>query len=120
MLNIRQVDPETKELDDEDSQSNSFWQGKTPCWEMCHCPESIKYQCPASRNLDLPCWEIEGTYLKLSDDGITGDDTSICTVCKVFKRYGQGKQIAIKLRGRGLDSYCRSLKEKFKLAEYLM
>jgi len=120
MLNTKQIEPVIKELHDKNRQTTSFWQGKTPCWEMCHCPESIKYQCPASRNLDLPCWAIEGTYLKLSDDGITGDDTSICLVCKVYKRYGQSEQIEIKLRGKGLDSYCRSLKEKFHLAENLM
>ncbi len=118
ILNTRRVRSVIQELQDEDRQSISFWQGKTPCWEMCHCPESIKNQCPAPRNLSLPCWEIEGTYLKLSDDGSTGDDTSICQVCKVFKRYSQDSLIEIKLRGRGLDSYCRLLKEKCQLAEY--
>ena len=79
---------------------------------MCHCPEDIKSQCPASKYPFLPCWEIEGTYLKLSDDGVKGDDLSICQVCRVYKRYGEGKEIEIRLRGKGLDTYCRSLKEK--------
>ena len=118
ILNTRRLRSVIQELQDEDKQSTSFWQGKTPCWEMCHCPDSIKSQCPAPRNLSLPCWEIEGTYLKLSDDGSSGDDISICRVCKVYKRYSQGNSIKIKLRGRGLDSYCRLLKEKCQLAEY--
>ena len=92
-----------------------FWQGKSPCWEMCHCPEDIKGQCPASKNTFLPCWEIEGTYLKLSDDGIRGDDLSICQVCRVYKRYGQGKPIEIKLKGKGLDTYCRNLQKKYQV-----
>ena len=112
MLNIRQIVPKTQELEDEERQSISFWQGKTPCWEMCHCPVSIKNQCPAPRNPFLPCWGIEGTYLKLCDDGNKGDDISICQICRVYKRYGQGKPIEIRLCGKGLDSYCRSLKEK--------
>lgn len=90
----------------------NFWQGKSPCWEMCHCPEDIKGQCPASKNTFLPCWEIEGTYLKLSDDGTRGDDLSICQVCRVYKRYGGGKPIEIKLKGKGLDTYCRNLQKK--------
>ena len=89
----------------------SFWHDKTPCWQMCHCPESIRNGCPAYRYQHLPCWEIEGTYLKLSDDGSKGDDTSICYVCRVYKRYGNGKPIVTKLHGKGLDTYCRSLQE---------
>lgn len=102
----------TAEIMQGEGQVPSFWHGKTPCWEMCHCPESIKNQCPAYRYPLLPCWEIEGTYLKLSDDGSRGDDTSICQVCRVYKKYGQGNPIEIKLRGKGLDTYCRSLREK--------
>ena len=117
MFNTIRIKPVNQKLEDEVKQSTNFWQGKTPCWEMCHCPESIKSQCPAPRNLSLPCWEIEGTYLKLSDDGNTGDDTSICSVCKVYKRYSEGKLIEIRLRGRGLDSYCRSLREKCQWTE---
>ena len=28
----------------------NYWQDKIPCWEMCHCAEELKYQCPAYRN----------------------------------------------------------------------
>lgn len=91
---------------------DNFWQDKTPCWKMCHCPEDMRNQCPAYNYPSLPCWEIEGTYLKLSDNGQNGQDTSICQICRVYKRYGQGKPIEIKLLGKGLDSYCRSLMAK--------
>ena len=87
----------------------NFWDGKKPCWEMCHCPVEIRSQCPAPRYPSLPCWEIEGTYLKLSDDGSKGDSNKLCRVCRVYRMYGQNEPIDIKLRGRGLDAYCREL-----------
>ena len=94
----------------------NFWQDKTPCWELCHCPEVIKSKCPVSKYILLPCWEIEGTFLKLGgcDDIDKGNNVSICRVCRIYKRYGEGKPIEIKLRGKGLDTYYRSLKEKCK------
>ncbi len=91
-----------------------FWQGKIPCWQMCHCPEAIRNECPATKNSSHPCWEIEGTYCKLTDDGNRGDDISICQVCRVYKRYGQGKPIKIRLFGKGVDALFRSLREKTK------
>jgi len=97
---------------EEEGQALSFWQDKTSCWEMCHCPESIRNQCPAPKYPFLPCWQIEGTYLKLSDDGSKGNDTKLCQVCRVYKRYGQGKPIEMKLIGKGLDVYRKSLREK--------
>ena len=109
VLKERQLAGEIKE---EIRELDNFWKNKTPCWEMCHCPEDIKSQCPVLKNTSLPCWEIEGTYIKLSDDGDKGDDTSICRVCRVYKKYGLDKPIDIRLRGKGLDSYCRALKEK--------
>lgn len=90
----------------------NFWQDKTPCWELCHCPEVIKSQCPASKYPSLPCWEIEGTYLKLDDDVNKGDDNSICQVCRVYKKYSEGKPIRIRLRGKGLDTHYRVLNDK--------
>jgi hypothetical protein len=80
-----------------------FWKGKTPCWEMCSCPSSLREECPTSKNLELPCWEMEGTYCKLDDYGATGRDTSICQVCRVYKRYGNGEPIKIKLFGQGFN-----------------
>lgn len=94
-----------------------FWQGKTPCWEMCHCPEGIKDTCPAPKYITYPCWEIEGTYLKLADDGNRGNDTSICEVCRVFKRYGYGKPVQLRLCGKGIDSYLRNLKRSTEATE---
>jgi len=92
----------------------NFWKDKTQCWEMCHCPDMIRNECPAYRNQDLPCWEIEGTYCKLDDYGVTGTDTSICQVCRVYKRWGDRQPIRLKLLGKGIDT---SLKTLEKMAE---
>ena len=88
-----------------------FWQGRAPCWEMCHCPEMIRRECPAQKYTFLPCWEIEGTYCKLDDSGATGRDTSICELCRVYKRWGEGKPIELKLFGRGIDTSLRSIEK---------
>lgn len=74
------------------------------CWDICHCPSMIKNDCPATKYQFLPCWEIEGTYCKLNDFGAKGDDTSICEVCRVYKKYGKGEPIKIKLHGKGINS----------------
>jgi len=78
--------------------SEGFWQGKTPCWEMVRCPEMIRTECPASKGHPVACWEIEGTYCKLP----SGRDTSTCEVCLVYKRWGSGKAITIKVAGPGI------------------
>lgn len=78
-----------------------FWEGKVTCWEMCNCPQTIYQECPAYNNRDTPCWQIEGTYCKLDDWAATGRDTSICQVCRVYKKYGQDKPIEITLYGQG-------------------
>ena len=91
--------------------TNGFWADKQPCWEQCHCPEMIKQECPASKYQFLPCWEIEGTYCKLDDKGATGKDTSICEMCQVYKKYGNGQPIRLKLFGRGLDAGMKELAE---------
>ena len=95
-------------------EAEGFWAGKTPCWEMCHCPQMIREECPAAKYPFLPCWEIEGTYCKLDDYGATGTDTSICQVCRVYKRWGGAQPIRIKLLGKGIDA---SLKSLAKMAE---
>jgi len=94
----------TEEKLSKESFSN-FWTGKTPCWQMCHCPPAIRDECPASKYTSYPCWEIEGTYSKLQMKGnaATGTDTSICEVCRVHKMYGDNKPIVLKLRGKGID-----------------
>lgn len=86
-----------------------FWEGKTPCWEMTHCPEGIKMECPAFKYRSLPCWEIEGTYCKLDFYGVLDLDTNICKLCRAYKRYGQGKPIQIKLFGKGIDNPLKSI-----------
>ena len=92
--------------------TSDFWQGKTPCWEMCHCPQAIKSDCPAPKYPSLPCWEIEGTYCKLTANGTSGRDISICRRCRVYKRWGQNKPIELKIFGKGIDSFRRFLEEK--------
>jgi hypothetical protein len=89
--------------------SLGFWEGKTPCWEMFRCPEAVRDECPAFKYRSLPCWEIEGTYCKLDGYGTTGQDTSICEVCRVYKRWGHGEPIETKLCGRGIATSLVSL-----------
>lgn len=96
-------------------QNSNFWNGKSPCWEMCHCPAIIREECPASKYQCLPCWQIEGTYCKLDDYGETGIDTSICQICRVYKKYSKGEAIELKLFGRGIDSSLKSLERAAKL-----
>ena len=89
--------------------NTSFWDNKQPCWEKCHCPEEIKFECPATVYQFLPCWEIEGTYCKLDDQGATGKDTSICEVCRVYKKYGNGMPIKLRLMGKGINTDIKNL-----------
>lgn len=84
--------------------AKGFWEDKSPCWEMCHCPEAIRDDCPAYTHQALACWAIEGTYCKLTDYGTRGDDISICRVCRVYKRWGAGEPIELKLLGKGINS----------------
>jgi len=86
-----------------------FWAGKTPCWETCHCPQMIREECPATKYPGVPCWEIEGTYCKLDNLGTTGTDTGICQICRVYKRWGGGEPIRLRLFGKGIDTSLRSL-----------
>ena len=80
-----------------------FWEGKTPCWEMFRCPELVRDECPAYVDRSAPCWEIEGTYCKLYDYGKKGDATDVCQCCRVYKRWGAGKPIELKVFGKGLN-----------------
>ena len=88
-----------------------FWEGKRPCWEMCQCPEMIRNECPALKHQSFPCWEIEGTYCKLDDYGVRGDDISLCQVCRVYKTYGENKLIQIRLWGKGINTSFKISKE---------
>lgn len=91
-----------------------FWGDKIPCWEMSHCPPEIRDECPAYRNRALPCWEIEGTYSKLCMQGgqANGRDTTICQACPIYKKYGEGVPIHLRLVGTGLDTYLSSPVER--------
>lgn len=101
---MNQVSEKNKRIDAEIEASRfNFWQDKQPCWEKCHCPEAIKADCPSTKYQFVPCWEIEGTYCKLDDHGATGKDTSICEVCRVYKKYGNEEPIKLKLFGKGMN-----------------
>jgi len=84
-------------------EDTGFWEGKTPCWEMFRCPDVIRSECPAYSDPSVPCWEIEGTYCKLYDYGKKGDATDVCQCCRVYKRWGDGKPIELKIFGKGLN-----------------
>lgn len=88
---------------------SGFWEGKTPCWEISRCPEAIKNECPAFKYRALPCWQIAGTYGKLRDYGQRGDNTDICQACRVYRRYGNGEPIQLKLFGKGIDTLLKSV-----------
>ena len=85
-------------------ETEGFWKGKTPCWEMLRCPETIRNECPAFKHQGLPCWQIEGTYSKLHGGAQKGCNTDICRVCRVYKRWGQNEPIEIKLFGKGFNA----------------
>ena len=90
--------------------SMDFWHGKTPCWEMTGCPESVREACPVAGNQSLPCWEIEGTYVKLDDRGACGQDVSLCAECPVYKKWGEGACIRVRLFGQGIDTSLSAIK----------
>jgi hypothetical protein len=48
----------------------------------------------------------------LNDPVVTGNDTSICEVCRVYKKYGGGKRIELKLLGKGIDAAMNSSQGK--------
>ena len=85
-------------------EKEDYWTDKTPCWEMFHCPDELKAECPAYKDPTLPCWEVEGTYCKLFEYGAKGDGTDICKHCRAYKKYGDDVPIKIKLRGKGLHT----------------
>ena len=91
-----------KRQTDQSASKEDFWRGKTPCWELACCPDSIAKECPAYCYRQYPCWQIEGTYCKWGEWGTLGQDTSICVICQVYQRYGEGQRIKLKLRGRGI------------------
>jgi len=98
-----------KAVEVQEERGVNFWTGKSPCWELCNCPEMIKSECPVEKYQFLPCWQIEGTYCKLDDRGATGRDTSICETCRVYKKYGNGEPIVLKLFGKGIDTHLNEL-----------
>lgn len=79
-----------------------FWNNKSACWEMTHCPEDVRNDCPAYYHRQYPCWEIEGTYCKWVEWGTLGLDTETCLVCTVYLTYGKGTPIRLSLRGKGI------------------
>ena len=99
---------------------SGFWEGKLPCWKMLWCPRAIKELCPAFRHPELPCWEIEGTYAKLtkSEDGmIAGCNTEVCLVCRVYRRWGRNQPMDIRLFGQGINNCPSALENMKKILE---
>jgi hypothetical protein len=43
---------------------------------------------------------------------VIGNDTSICEVCRVYKKYGSGKRIELKLLGKGINAATSSSQGK--------
>jgi protein-arginine kinase activator protein McsA len=80
-----------------------FWESKTPCWEMFRCPAEVRSECPAHTYRSTPCWQIEGTYCKLAENGMRGDGTEICESCRVYKKWGHAEPIQITLQGKGFN-----------------
>lgn len=78
-------------------ENSGFWEGKAACWEMFACPPEIMGACPAPTYRSVACWEIEGTYGKLSGDEGVGHRAEVCENCLVYKRWGRGAAIRTKL-----------------------
>jgi len=129
MLNLTQPEVDTRtggekmaktvvkieeKADPKEERGFNFWTDKTPCWEVSHCTNMVKAECPSFKYQFLPCWEIKGTYCKLDDYGTDGKDTSICEICRVYKTYGEGKPIQLKLMGRGINTSLKSLEQAVK------
>lgn len=74
--------------EEQKKQKLGYWQGKTPCWETHHCPETIKKQCPVFRNKSIPGWEIGGLYCQLFDSRRIGNFTDVCRLCQVYRKWG--------------------------------
>ena len=45
----------------------------------------------------------------------SGRDTTICQVCRVYKKYGAGKPIQIRLTGAGIDTAINAAREKAEM-----
>ncbi|MDZ7393823.1 MAG: hypothetical protein ONB25_13105 [candidate division KSB1 bacterium] len=82
--------------------SESFWQGKTPCWEMHACPPDVRRECPAPHHPEYACWTLGGTPCKVNLVAGMDEDTSICYNCNVYMRYGGGQEIEIALPSEGM------------------
>ena len=66
-----------------------YWIGKTPCWEIIHCPDSIRNYCPVYLNPDIPGWRVGGAYCPLFDSReIYGDFKEVCRHCRVYQEMG--------------------------------
>ncbi len=104
---IRRLAEETSAGEKPPVREGDFWTGKIPCWEMCYCPPAIRDKCPAFNYRLIPCWETEGTFCKLkkeADGAVIGTDTTICGACRVYRKYGNGKPVELRLSGKGLGT----------------
>ena len=80
-----------------ESVSADYQAGRNPCWRICSCPEQVREECPAHRDGSRPCWEIAGTFCKLTVGDTAGDDqdTTVCQTCRVYRTYGDRKAIIL-------------------------
>ncbi len=99
------------QTEDRTDKKANFWTDKSPCWDLCNCPDVIKNECPVTQYQFLPCWEIEGTYCKLDDMGSSGKDTTMCQTCRVYKKYGNGEPVRLKLFGKGMDTHLKEMEQ---------
>ena len=63
-------------------QTQNFWEGKEPCWQMLDCTPRVRTQCAAFLHPDKPCWEQELTRCEMLL-GVPKD----CPICSVYARY---------------------------------
>ncbi len=60
----------------------SFWNKRTPCWELLNCPVESRQACGAYLTQHYPCWE-----LPLAQRCPVGERIQTCKECPVYLTY---------------------------------
>ncbi len=47
----------------------------------------------------------------MDDMGSSGKDTTMCQTCRVYKKYGNGEPVRLKLFGKGMDTHLKEMEE---------
>lgn len=63
-----------------------YWVGRKPCWEILECGRYVRETCAAWIHPEKACWEHES-----SQCAVVLGLPKTCGSCKVFRRYGSGK-----------------------------